>query len=80
MKIWISRYALTAGVIEQEVVGPLSERSMITFCEPFTKQMVYLHPREWHTSEEEARARAATMVERKIKSLERQLKHLRGLR
>lgn len=75
MKIWNSKYALTEGLIEQEVeevgdsmvkVGPLQ----------------YLHGegREWHRTRESAAARAEAMRRAKIASVRKQLARLEALR
>ncbi len=74
MKVWITKYALTQGVKVVEVRGYGDPATMISLSDgPFT---IYYHKPDWHTTREEAIARVAVMVEKKIKSLRKQLKKL----
>ncbi len=74
MKIWNTKYALTAGVTEHEVEEPSSDSGLIVTREP-GKMNHYLHGdgREWHRTRESAVAKANDMKRRKIESLKKQI-------
>lgn len=76
MKVWITRYALTEGVFEEEVelleqfpnIGVVKERGG------------YYQPPDWHRTREEAVKRAEEMRVKKIASLKRQIDKLSKMR
>jgi hypothetical protein len=80
MKVFITKYALTHGIQEKEV-----ERShtptMVAENRPGSYHQCY-HGEgvEWHLTHESAVARANEMVAKKIKSVEKQLAKLRGMK
>ena len=84
MKVWISKYALTQGILEAEG-QPSTSTPATMICEstgPFTDIVFpYFHGegREWHRTEAEAKIKANEMVQCKIKSLEKQLAKLRKM-
>ena len=75
MKVWITKYALTQGILEREVELPLRDYpTMIKVCD-----LEYYHGSEWHVTRKAALIEAEQMRGRKIKSLERQLTKLKKL-
>jgi hypothetical protein len=77
MKIWITKYALTRGIIERE--GRLCER---TDGQPSTMvktDMGYYHAPDWHESKAVAVERARVMRDEKVGSVGRTLKKLAAL-
>lgn len=73
MKVWITKYALTRGIIEEEAVETHSARMIglqrspcSRFCKPY-----------WHTDPHEAAQHARQMQSRKIASLEKQIENLK---
>lgn len=85
MKFWVTKYALSAGIIEVEGeisntcddmlvcqrVGVLASRS---------RYDEYFHGKDWHRTKVSAITRAEDMRVAKIASLEKQLKKLKGFR
>lgn len=72
MQVYISKYALTQGIIETEAeVGSLMIK---------TKTHGYLHDREWHKTREEAVKRAEEMRVKKITSLKKKITQLEKMR
>lgn len=77
MKVYITKYALTKGIIETEdaeICYSISE-NMIR-----SKKYGCFHGNEWQLTKEEAILRAESMKEKKIQSLESQLEKLKGLK
>lgn len=78
MKVWITKYALTDGIIEMECVqfGDISVREV---GNPFP---TYYHGEggEWHRTKESAIKQAEAMRQKKIESLKKQIKKLEGTR
>jgi len=77
MKAYITKYALTQGILEKEVRAVESCPTMVVvensrFQEAFHKPF-------WHTTREEAVAQAEKMRIAKIKSVEKQLKKLQNM-
>lgn len=82
IKIWNSRYALTAGLIEQE--GEVRGDGLIRIpaTTTATTMSYYLHGegKQWHRTREEAVKRAETLRANKIAALNRQIKKLKALK
>lgn len=78
MKVWITKYALTKGIIEMECVqfGDISVREV---GNPFP---TYYHGEgdEWHRTKESAIKKAEEMRQKKIESLKKQIKKLEEMR
>lgn len=74
MKIWISQYALSEGVIETE-----GEPRQISLVLLNSGRYVYGEGRNWHRTREDAVARAEEMRKKKIYSLRKQLERLEAL-
>lgn len=75
MKVWITKYALTQGIIEKEAELCESYDGMIRVSGKFS---YYLHGegKEWHRTKESAIARAEEMRQKKIESLKKQIQKL----
>lgn len=78
--VWVTKYALSQGIFEADAqhCQSVSERMI---CIPATGDTLaqHYHKPDWHTSREEAVAHARAMRDKKIVSLEKQLKKLRGM-
>lgn len=77
MKVYITKYALTKGIIETEdaeICYNISE-NMIR-----SKKYGCFYGNDWQTTKEGAILRAEQMKEKKIQSFERQLEKLKGLK
>lgn len=77
MKVYITKYALTKGIIETEdaeICYNISE-NMIR-----SKKYGCFHGNDWHTTKEGAVLRAEVMKKNKIQSLESQVEKLKGLK
>ncbi len=87
MKFWVTKYALTQGIIEVEaeeppekspdmlVVRPGADSEMFSFS--FTQ---YLHGSEWHRTREDAVKEAESMRVKKIASLEKSILKIKKLK
>lgn len=73
MKVWITTYALSEGILEHEAEKTHSE-SMIAY-----DNGRYAHGNDWHKNKEAAIARAEQMRTKKIASLKKQLAALEKL-
>lgn len=75
MKVWVTKYALTKGVLEVDAktVG----HGMVGVKGEFLT--AYYSKRDWHASHEQAIARAKEMREAKLASLEKKIKKLEAL-
>lgn len=81
MKIWITKYALTKGILEKEAEIDFHETmASVPSADIRLGWTDYFHRPNWHKTQEEARARAEVMRQKKIASLERQLAKLRAIR
>ena len=72
---WVTKYALTDGVLKVDGKVVSDTSSMLDFGEEY-----YAHSQEWFRCEQDALDRAATMRANKVKSLEKQLEKLRALK
>ena len=74
-EVFVTKYALTTGITCNLVTmyGP----NMV--CEEGRKSLMSYHGKDWHTTFEDAVARANEMREKKIKSLKKQIAKLEGL-
>jgi len=69
-KVWITKYALTQGMMT--AVNAQLNKNMISITQGGIPRFVYFHKPYWHLTEEEARAQVRHMVTSKLKSIERQ--------
>lgn len=77
MKVWISKYALTKGIYEVEVITTEFETMVVDKSNP---TFMFYHKGEWHKTKEDAIKRAEEMRNKKIKSLEKQINKLKNMR
>jgi hypothetical protein len=83
MKVWITKYALTSGIIVAD--GELCEGSRMIRVQRHENNYSYAHyvhgeGKNWHRSEAEALKRAEVMRHEKIAALKKQLTHLESLK
>lgn len=76
MKVWITKYALTKGIIEKEVRdcgdGMVEDKS--------THFPTYYHNGEWYSDKNYAIFRAQEMRKKKISSLKKQIDKLEDMK
>jgi len=79
MKFWISKYALTQGVFEVE--GEISSRNpdLLRVRTKVYDDYYQGDGKEWHRTKESALSKADTMLNAKIKSVEKQLLKLKQM-
>lgn len=73
MKVWITKYALTSGILEREAEVCTDSTISVKgtgYC------TVCFHGNEWHKSRESAIAKAEEMRKKKIASLKKQIEKL----
>lgn len=78
IKVWITKYALTQGIVEKEAYI-YSCGKMIEIRENNQRGEFY-HDEEWHKTKQEAIKKAEEMKEKKVFSLEKQLVKLKTLK
>lgn len=76
IKVWISKYALTKGVYEEEV--RMNNRFPST-CSSIAHWKLY-HRGEWHNDKTDAISRAEELRKLKLKSLKSQLEKIENLK
>lgn len=78
MKVWITKYALTAGIEEMEAEA-CGEHMIV---EKVANWARYFHRegRDWHRTRESALARCEVMRKAKLVALEKQRKKIEALR
>lgn len=76
MKAWITKYALTKGILEKEVEdcgdGMVSERGRYF--------LACYRGTDWHTDKKSAIAKAEEMRKKKIASLKKQIENLERMK
>ncbi len=77
MRAWVTKYALTAGILE--VDAERCTDRMISVDAPGNYTSCY-HGDDWHDTREAAVARAEEMRKKKIASLKKQLAKLEALK
>lgn len=80
MKIWNTKYCLTDGITEHEVVNGYTA-DMVTIPKTDDSYKVHLHGegKEWHRSRESAVSRANEIKIRKLQSLDKQVKKISAI-
>lgn len=78
MKVWVTKYALTKGIL---LVSGVSRTGAADAWFLEDKNRKYHPPKSWFPEEnfEEAKKKAEAMKEKKIQSLKRQIKKLEAL-
>lgn len=80
MKVWITKYALSSGVVEAELVSQDAHDGYVAV--KWTRGMngrATFHRGEWHRTESDARTRIVEMIAAKRKSLAKQATKLEKL-
>lgn len=77
MKAYITKYALSEGILERE--GKVDVRTPTMFCADGAWNN-YFHNKDWHLTRELAIQRAEAMRKAKIASLKKQLAKLEGMK
>ena len=73
MKVWITKYALTKGIMEREaVMSSVSTRTIHVGCD-------YYHQPFWHTSRSEALRHARELRTKKLASLHKTIKRIEAI-
>lgn len=84
MKVWITKYALTRGIIETEaykkclITDPSGD--MISIREKGYVSCFHGNGNEWHTTKESAINKAEEMRKKKIVSLKNQIEKLEKMK
>lgn len=79
MKVWITKYALTKGIIETEAKLTSKDSVSVTEFDP-RLEMHWFYKGDWHKDKESAIKRAEEMRKKKIESLKKQIKKLEKMR
>lgn len=81
MKVWITKYALTEGIMERDVESDPQFPSMVTL--PGNggsfRQSFHGEGKDWHRSRDAAVIRAENMRHDKIRSIKKQIARLERL-
>lgn len=79
MKVWITKYALSSGIFEEE--GEIyNDKSMLILKRPGRYQEIFHgEGKEWHRSKEAAAARLIVLKEKKIQSLLKQINKIESI-
>ena len=79
MKVWITKYALTRGIIEAE--GKLtSYDSMRVVNQDLPLASRWFYNGEWYSDKQSAIKKAEEMRQKKIESLKKQIKKLEAMK
>jgi uncharacterized protein (UPF0254 family) len=79
MKVWVTKYLFTDGIIEMSAHKTHSPRMVEV---PATKSAVftmYIHKPDWHASLEEAVVYAEQKREKKLSSMKRQMQKITNM-
>lgn len=78
MKAWITKYALTSGIIEME--GEITNSGSLYDMNAGFPTYYHGEGREWHRTKESAIAKAEEMRQKKIASLKKQIEKLEKMK
>lgn len=78
MKIWISKYALTSGIVAIEAIE--TDRDMVTWKQGGYTQYAHGIGKEFHKTEADAVSRANEMRVKKIASLKKSIAKMEQLK
>ena len=73
--VWVTKYALTTGIIIEQVEEPNPERPHMIHAKALGPQ-AYFHGRDWHRTREDAVTRAKEMRIARLASLRKQIAKL----
>lgn len=79
MKVFITSYALTLGILERDADQVTSDMISVPGSD-YGSQYFHGEGRQWHKTREAAVERAEHLRLKKIKSLENQIKKLKALK
>lgn len=80
MRVYITKYALTAGIIEVQDAEYTSSEGMISVKSRGTHAYFHGEGKDWHHSKDGAIKRAEVMRRRKLESIEKQRQRIEQLR
>lgn len=77
MKVWITKYALTQGILEVEAkdLGDDMIKTVEKYPSYYSKE-----GRDWHRTKESAISKAEEMRQKKIASLKKQIEKLEAMK
>lgn len=79
MKVWITKYALTKGIIEAD--GELTSSDSVSILNRgLSLPTHWFYKGDWHSNMQSAIMRAEEMRQKKIESLKKQIKKLERMR
>ena len=78
MKVWITKYALTDGIIEGDASMCVFDRATVDLKN--SKYEIDFYGSDWHYDKESAIRQAEEMRQKKIGSLKKQIEKLEGMR
>ena len=79
MKVWITKYALTKGIIEAD--GELTGSESVSILNRgLSLPTHWFYKGDWHSDKQSAIKKAEEMCQKKIESLKRQIKKLEEMR
>lgn len=79
MKVWITKYALTKGIIEADG-GLTSSESVSILNRGLPLPTHWFYKGDWHSDKKSAIKKAEEMRQKKIESLKKQIEKLEGMR
>ena len=81
-QVWITKYALTQGIFSAGVIKVAANGNTVTvrINDQGLNKHFHYHGKEWHRSFKAAVLQAEDMVDRKIKSLKKQITRLENLK
>lgn len=78
--VWITKYALTLGILTEQVKDPVQDHSPNMICAKAIGPSAYFHGKDWHRTEEAAVVRAESMRKAKLVSLRKQITKLENMK
>jgi hypothetical protein len=78
MKVWITKYALTKGILEKDADSSSVSKEMIKVRDD--KYTEYYHGQDWHLNKENAIIRAEKMRKGKLDSLKREIERIQNVK
>lgn len=79
MKVWITKYALTKGILEKEA-EECGDNTVIVKKDEYLPCCYHTEGKEWHRTKESAIQRAEEMCHKKIESLKKQIENLEKMK
>lgn len=79
MKVWITKYALTMGILEKDAERCKTQLDMIQVGTGINRQYFHGERKDWHTSRESAIRRSEEMKTAKLRSIDKQRARIAAL-